>query len=280
MRLPLGVDPAEADRRVERLGVADRALHRALLGDLQPDADRLGVVVLEPGLPIGERRALDDLAIVGLSWRLGGDPGILAPAIVGRRPPGGPFSHAETSVPLRPDAGPLDDRRGRSPREDPHRRRGRDHQRRRGRRAQRRLAHAHAGVRDQPPDAKASTTCSSSPAPPRCWSRSRTTCGSTTRCSASGSSRSCRARRRRRIRHRRSWPPRPRLRLSSPEPSARLRVPSSRSAVRSAARECRRNRHEQCRRATRVQRFRPFSVERRGCRLAPAIDSITSFQRS
>ena len=64
----LPVDPAEADRLLERLGVVERLRGRALLGDLQPGAARGVVVCLQPALPgrlVGE---LDDREVV--LWHL------------------------------------------------------------------------------------------------------------------------------------------------------------------------------------------------------------------
>jgi hypothetical protein len=47
----LAVDPTVAQRHIEGLGGRDRRPARALLGDLQPDADRGLVVVGQPRLP-------------------------------------------------------------------------------------------------------------------------------------------------------------------------------------------------------------------------------------
>ena len=55
-RLALAVDPAEAERDLERLGVRDALDPRLLLGDLQPDAVGALVLCLEPRLPVGGRR--------------------------------------------------------------------------------------------------------------------------------------------------------------------------------------------------------------------------------
>jgi hypothetical protein len=49
----LAVDPAEAERQVDRLGVGDARLRRPLLGDLQPDAPGLVAALLQPGLELG-----------------------------------------------------------------------------------------------------------------------------------------------------------------------------------------------------------------------------------
>src|SRR4029079_1919284 len=60
-RLALPVDPPEAQRHLEHVGVPDRRLARALLRDLQPDAALVAVVTLEPRLPPRPRRAREHL---------------------------------------------------------------------------------------------------------------------------------------------------------------------------------------------------------------------------
>ena len=66
-RLPLAVDPAVAERDLQRLRDADRPLAGGLLGDLEPDPLLVPVVSVQPSLP-------GFLAREGLDGRVSGHP--------------------------------------------------------------------------------------------------------------------------------------------------------------------------------------------------------------
>jgi len=49
----LAVDPAEAERQLQCLGIGDARRLGPLLGDLQPEPPGLGVALIQPGLKLG-----------------------------------------------------------------------------------------------------------------------------------------------------------------------------------------------------------------------------------
>src|SRR5205823_6472390 len=58
------VDPAEADRLLERLGVAEGTRWRPLLGELKPGPAGRVVVLRQPALPCGLVGELDDREVI------------------------------------------------------------------------------------------------------------------------------------------------------------------------------------------------------------------------
>src|SRR5918994_359491 len=66
----LAVDPPVAECNLDGLGVGDRPLARCLLGELEPDALRLGVVSVQPSLPgLLAREDLDRQVVASVTTR-------------------------------------------------------------------------------------------------------------------------------------------------------------------------------------------------------------------
>ena len=127
MGIAARVDPAVADgRRRAAPGSRPSGAPEPFLASLSQTPWRIGVVLVAATAPSrrsGRRSRRSAARASGLERRLrlrgGGMRLMLAPAIVGRRPRRAIAAMAAADSALRPDARPLDHRRGRSPREDP-----------------------------------------------------------------------------------------------------------------------------------------------------------------